>query len=194
MLKNSVSIAIIIIAIVIVFWNLNEASEKKETVSSLALAKENTITPEDEMEVEEIETPEQTMAPNFTLETLDGQKLALSDFKGQKVLVNFWASWCPPCQTEMPHIQNFYEKNKNNRIAVLAVNLTSEDNRSKLAPFIEEYGLTFPILLDVTGDIGEQYEIITIPTSYFIDEHGAIVQKIVGPMDEEMMENIMNSF
>lgn len=190
MLKNSVSIAIIIIAIVIVFLNFNESKEKTETVTSLAQTQEKIITSEEE----EIETTEQTIAPDFTLETLDGEKLALSDFRGQKVLLNFWATWCPPCKAEMPHMQSFYEKNIDKNIAVIAVNLTSGDNRNKLAPFIDEYGLTFPILLDVTGDIGKQYESFTIPTSYFIDEQGAIVQKIVGPMDEELMENIMNSF
>lgn len=189
MLKNSISITIIIIAIVIVFFNFNETKEKTETVTSVAQTTEEKINSE-----EEIETPEQAIAPDFTLETLEGEKLSLSDFKGQKVLLNFWATWCPPCRAEMPHMQSFYEKNKDENITVVAVNLTSGDNRDKLAPFINEYGLTFPILLDESGDIGKQYQAFTIPTSYFIDEQGNIVQKIVGPMDEEFMENVMNSF
>lgn len=193
MIKNSVSIAIIIIAIVIVFFNFNESKQIKTVTPIAHSANETTDATEEIDETEETETTAQP-APDFTLETLDGTKVALSDFKGQKVLLNFWATWCPPCRAEMPHMQSFYEKNKDENIVVLAVNLTSGDNREKLAPFISEYSLTFPILLDESGDIGRKYQVFTIPTSYFIDEQGNIAQKIVGPMDEEFMENVMNSF
>ncbi|MEO4053742.1 TlpA disulfide reductase family protein [Solibacillus sp. CAU 1738] len=178
MLKNSVSIAIIIIAVVIIFFNFSDKEEKPQIEAVTT--------------TEEAETPARAQAPDFSLETLDGTQLALSDLKGQKVLLNFWATWCAPCKAEMPHMQSFYEKYKDKNVTVIAVNL--QDSRDKLASFVEEYGLTFPISLDTTGEIGSQYKVFTIPTSYFIDEQGGIVQKIVGPMDEEFMEGLITSY
>jgi len=133
------------------------------------------------------------LAPDFTLESLDGQEVKLSDYQGQKVILNFWASWCPPCKAEMPHMQTFYEKNKDNGVTILAVNLTSQDHgMEQIGSFVQDYNLTFPIPLDQTGEIGDLYRTITIPTTYFIDEKGHIQDKVIGPMDEEKMTSIIN--
>jgi peroxiredoxin len=134
------------------------------------------------------------MAPDFTLTTLDGKKVQLSDLKGKKIIVNFWATWCPPCKAEMPHMQNYYEDfAKDENVEILAVNLTNGDKVESVQNFVEDYGLTFPIPMDVEGKVGETYQAITIPTSYMIDTKGRIQNKIVGPMDENMIKDFVSN-
>lgn len=131
-------------------------------------------------------------APDFELETLDGNKIKLSDLQGKKVIVNFWATWCPPCKAEMPHMQEFYEEKSKDGVEILAVNLTtSEKNANNVGSFVKDYGLTFPILLDRNGNIGRIYQAFTIPTSYVIDTKGFIQKRIVGPIDKEMMNELV---
>ena len=133
-------------------------------------------------------------APDFTLETLDGKKVSLSDYRGKKVILNFWATWCPPCKAEMPHMQSFYKKEaKKSNVEILAVNLTSEDRgKAAVAEFAKQYSLTFPILLDEDGTIGPKYQVATIPTTYIFNTDGTVHQKIIGPMDEQMMRQLVS--
>jgi cytochrome c biogenesis protein CcmG, thiol:disulfide interchange protein DsbE len=131
-------------------------------------------------------------APDFELKTLDGKSIRLSELQGKKVILNFWATWCPPCQAEMPEMQNFYEK-YNKDVEVLAVNLTSQDSRDKVDSFIKEYGLTFPVVLDEEGDVLKLYKISPIPTSYIIDSEGIIRDKYVGPMTYDQMVEFTES-
>ncbi|WP_342526032.1 redoxin domain-containing protein [Chryseomicrobium sp. FSL W7-1435] len=132
-------------------------------------------------------------APDFTLTTLEGEEVRLSDYQGKKVILNFWATWCPPCKAEMPHMQNFHEAYADD-VAILAVNLTDKDSGlDKIQQFVEDYDLTFTIPLDENGDIGDTYEAITIPTSYILTTEGVVQHKIVGPMDEAMMEQLISS-
>ncbi|MDQ0214888.1 peroxiredoxin [Oikeobacillus pervagus] len=135
-----------------------------------------------------------SVAPNFQLNTLDGKSVSLKDYRGKKVILNFWASWCPPCKAEMPHMQNYYESQaQDQNVEILAVNLTKNDKGiEKIRDFVKEYGLTFPIPLDEEGEIGPGYQAFTIPTTYMIQTDGTIYQKIVGPMDEELMENAVS--
>ncbi len=132
-------------------------------------------------------------APNFELTTLDGKTVKLSDYKGKKVILNFWATWCPPCRAEMPDMQKYYEEQaQEDNVEILAVNLTTIDKGlDKINSFVEEFNLTFPIPMDTEGEIGDVYQAVTIPTSYIIDTEGRVQQKVVGPMNEEMMENFI---
>lgn len=120
-------------------------------------------------------------AVDFELETIDGKKVKLSDYKGQKVMLNFWATWCPPCKAEMPDMEALH-KEKGEEIKIVSVNIDPDND---VAGFVDEYGLTFPILLDKKEDVMKQYQIISIPTTFFIDENGVIKQKIIGaiPLD-----------
>lgn len=130
-------------------------------------------------------------ATDFELQTLSGETVKLSDYRGKKVILNFWATWCPPCKAEMPHMQKFYEDHGND-IEIIAVNLTSRDNGFEaLEKFVRDNGLTFKIPLDVNGVYGDAYEIISIPTTYVVDEKGQIYQKIVGPMDQNTLESYL---
>ncbi|TYS15217.1 TlpA family protein disulfide reductase [Rossellomorea vietnamensis] len=134
-------------------------------------------------------------APDFTLTTLDGREVSLSDFEGQKVILNFWATWCPPCKAEMPHMQEYYgQYHEKANVEMLAVNLTTIDNgKEAIEKFAGEYGLTFPIPLDEDGVQGTVYQAQTIPTSYMIDTDGIIRHKILGPMNKEMMIQLVEN-
>lgn len=134
-------------------------------------------------------------APDFELTTLDGETARLSDYKGKKVILNFWASWCPPCRAEMPDMQKYYEDQADEEnVEILAVNLTTEDRgMDKITAFIEEFNLTFPVPMDSEGDIGKLYQAAAIPTTYMIDTEGKVRNKIVGPMSEQMMEEFVGN-
>ena len=188
--KNLLSVAIILLAVAIVIVNLWEPNSDKENID--AASEETGSTSSEEVEVSDSSGLEiGKTAPDFELVTLKGESVKLSDYKGKKVILNFWATWCPPCKAEMPHMQKFYEENKDNGIEILAVNLTDIDNgKESIESFVKDYGLTFEIPLDQKGVIGRQYQAFTIPTSYLIDTNGIISNKIVGPMDEEMMKTL----
>lgn len=142
----------------------------------------------------EIGVKEGQKAPDFQLQNIKGKEMKLSELEGKKVIVNFWATWCPPCKAEMPHMQKFYHTSERNNVEILAVNLTtSEKDVNNIGEFVKNYGLTFPILLDQHGKIGENYQAYTIPTSYIIDTKGVIRKKIIGPMDKEMMTELISS-
>ncbi|CAM3301294.1 redoxin domain-containing protein [Filibacter tadaridae] len=137
-----------------------------------------------------------SIPPDFDLTTLDGEQLKLSDLKGKKVILNFWASWCGPCKAEMPHMEQYYKKNKDkDNVEIVAVNLTtSERNGMKgIQDFVDGYGLTFPIPLDKEGTVMDAYQIIPIPTTFMIGTDGKIEHKIVGPMDEKIMKKLVGN-
>jgi thiol-disulfide isomerase/thioredoxin len=188
--KNLLSIAIIVLAVSIVFvnlWKPTSTEGNKDLSNEEVSSKETETIPGSDL----TEVQEGKPAPNFELATLEGDTFKLSDYKGKKVILNFWATWCPPCKAEMPHMQKFYEENRDKGIEVIAVNLTNMDKGiPNIEQFVEEYGLTFSIPLDEEGTIGMQYQAFTIPTSYILDSDGIITKKIIGPMDEDMMKNL----
>jgi peroxiredoxin len=183
--KRNFALAIVALLIGIFLVNLfQDQQEKKAREEADQLAKES-------MDLSDAKQglTQGDLAPDFTLTTLDGEEVKLSDYQGKKVILNFWATWCPPCKAEMPHMEQYYEKNaKKEKVEILAVNLTSQDEGEKaVQQFVDGYELTFPILMDEKGDIGDEYRAFTIPTTYMIDTNGLIQHKIVGPMNEEMM-------
>jgi len=128
------------------------------------------------------------LAPDFELTTTTGETVKLSDLRGQAVLVNLWATWCPPCRAEMPAIEKVYNEYKDDGLVVLAVNMTYQDKESDIAPFVNEYGLTFPILLDKTSDMAHAYQLRSLPSSYFIGRDGIIHEVVIGgPMAEALL-------
>ena len=128
------------------------------------------------------------LAPDFTLETIEGKTVRLSDYRGQTVLLNLWATWCPPCRAEMPAIQKMHEEYKDQGFIVLALNMTYQDTPSNVEPFIQEYDLTFPVLLEPSGQVAAQYELRSLPSSFFIDKNGIIQEVVIGgPMAEALL-------
>jgi peroxiredoxin len=128
------------------------------------------------------------LAPDFELKSTTGETIKLSDLRGQAVLVNLWATWCPPCRAEMPAIEKIYTEYKDKGLVVLAVNMTYQDTPSNIASFVSEYGLTFPILLDETGKVGADYQLRSLPSSFFINREGIINEVVIGgPMAEALI-------
>ncbi len=132
--------------------------------------------------------------PDFELETLAGDMVTLSELKGKKVILNFWATWCPPCKAEMPHMENYYKNlTEEDNVELVSVNLTTAENKgvSAVQEFVDAYELTFPIVLD-TKDLGmTNYKVFSIPTTYILKTDGTIDNQVVGPMDEQMMERLV---
>jgi peroxiredoxin len=133
------------------------------------------------------------VAPNFTLQTLKGEKLQLSDLRGKKVFLNFWATWCNPCKKEMPEMQKFYEA-FGDEVVIVAVNATASEKSIKdVQDYVDSGAYTFPVLLDRKLKVSDRYQIITIPTTYFIGTDGIVqLQKKVGPMTYEFMVEMKN--
>jgi peroxiredoxin len=128
-------------------------------------------------------------ATDFKLKDLNGKEVSLSDFKGKKVLLNFWATWCPPCKAEMPDIEKIYQETKNSNLVILAVNL-GEDKQT-VKSFMDKNKYNFNILLDSEQAAAIKYNIVSIPTSFFIDENGTIISKKIGPMNIDEMKSYL---
>ncbi|WP_053363595.1 redoxin domain-containing protein [Bacillus sp. FJAT-27251] len=126
-------------------------------------------------------------APSFSLVNMEGKEVKLEDYKGKKVMLNFWATWCPPCKAEMPAMQQLYEK-AGGSFEILAIAIDPDND---VAGFVNEYELTFPILLDKNGTVNNDYGIISIPTTFLIDEDGKMKKKHIGMMTLEQMEEFM---
>jgi peroxiredoxin len=128
------------------------------------------------------------LAPDFELKTQQGESIQLSDLRGQAVLVNLWATWCPPCREEMATIEKIYDEYRDRGFTVLAVNTMNQDDSLAIMSFVHEHGLTFPILLDESGTMANAYELKSLPSSYFIDRAGMIKDVVIGgPMAEALL-------
>lgn len=127
-------------------------------------------------------------APDFELKTLTGDTVKLSDYRGKKVMLNFWATWCPPCKEEMPDMEQLYQEN-GEEVVILAVNIDPQLNVQK---FVSEMGITFPVLLDEKDEVNTKYQVLTIPTTYFIDKQGIIRNKYLSAMTKELMEQYID--
>ena len=128
------------------------------------------------------------LAPDFSLPNAEGNLTTLSDLRGQAVLVNLWASWCTPCQAEMPAMQRVFEEYKDQGFTILAVNATQQDSQAAATQFASEKNLTFPILYDLDGSVSRSYQLTALPTSFFILPDGTINEVIIGgPMAEALL-------
>ncbi|MBI2413424.1 MAG: TlpA family protein disulfide reductase [Deltaproteobacteria bacterium] len=119
-------------------------------------------------------------APGFALKDLSGAAMSLEDYKGQVVVLHFWASWCEPCKREFPALNRLYSSLKDRGFAVLAV---SEDSRKRAAPFVEEHGAAFPVLIDQYGTVMRLYGVKLIPVSVVIDRQGRVRGRLTGETD-----------
>ena len=120
------------------------------------------------------------LAPDFKLQSLDGQTVSLGDFRGKPVLLNFWATWCPPCRFEMPFLQEIFENKEWSGKGLVILTIDIGENPSRVKEFMENYDLSFPVLLDTDQNLALEYNIRAIPTTFFIDKDGIIQDIKVG--------------
>ncbi|MFQ5867738.1 MAG: TlpA disulfide reductase family protein [bacterium] len=164
-MKKALQKGLIIFALLVICSSGCEVKTEREEIGKL----------EEEIKAEK----EWGNAPDFTLSKLDGNSLTLSDFKGKVIILNFWATWCPPCRMEIPDFVELYEKYKDEGLLIIGVNLDGGDSRS-VKQFLEKYKINYPIVLGnvkVTEDYGG---IRAIPTTFVIDRNGNIREKYVG--------------
>ena len=125
-------------------------------------------------------------APELTLEDLSGKSVSLKDHLGSVVLVNLWATWCPPCREEMPTLQSFYEKYKADGFVLIAIN--QEETGDVVEPFVEEFSLTFPIWLDIDYQAQRVFNTMNLPSSYVIDRNGRVRLMWIGGISKKNLE------
>ncbi|QCR31559.1 peroxiredoxin [Lysinibacillus sp. SGAir0095] len=192
MKKKAIGLGVVMVLVVIMLGTyIKDQIEASEAISEQAVSYE--------MNLDQVEGLEKgQIAPDFTLETLSGEPLTLSELKGKKVILNFWASWCPPCKKEMPHLQKYYqEEAKEENAVIVAVNLThterSLDEIKTVQQFVDSYELSFPIPLMKEKGVDRLYQIMTIPSTFMIDSTGRIQHHIVGPLDQEAIRDYVKS-
>ena len=121
-----------------------------------------------------------TPAPNFTLPDLTGKSVSLTDYRGKVVLLNIWATWCPPCVEEMPSLEKLHQAMKGESFEILTVSL-DESGAEVVTPFMKKHKLNFPALIDSAGTLKNLYQTTGIPESLIITKDGVILEKIIGP-------------
>jgi len=132
-------------------------------------------------------------AVDFALPDLQGNAVGLSDLRGQVVLLNFWATWCPPCRAEMPSMQALYKDYREKGFTILAIS-SDVGGKGSVAPFVERLDLTFPVLLDPRSVVGTRLQVLGIPTSYLLDKQGRLAGVEVGARNwnEDKMRRLLD--
>ena len=128
-------------------------------------------------------------APPFALKDIDGKTHSLSDYKGKVIVLNFWATWCPPCRFEMPSMERAQALTINDDVVFLGINVG--EDADTIFTFTADYPVTFPLLMDINSEIIEQYPVVGLPTTYVIDTQGRIVYQAIGTRDWDNA-NIVN--
>ena len=138
-----------------------------------------------QMVTEEIEN----LAPDFTVTDMDGNEVKLSDFFGKPIVLNFWASWCGPCQYEMPDFEKAYQEYGED-VQFLMVNLTDgySETVNSAKNFLEGTGYTFPVYFDTLSDAAKTYQVYSIPCTYFLDSNGAVVTRTIGMISADALQ------
>ena len=139
------------------------------------------------------ELEKKPLAPDFSLQDVDGKTHKLSDYRGKVVMINFWATWCPPCRFELPSMQRAYEKLKEQGVEFLAVNLG--EDADTIFTFTADYPVTFPLLMDIDSSVSDKYPVVGLPTTYFVAPNGRLVSRAIGSREwdeKEMLEKILD--
>lgn len=131
-------------------------------------------------------------APDFTLPDIDGRDVRMSDLKGKVVLVNFWATWCPPCRAEIPSMERAWSKLKEGGIAMLAIHVGGDTNN--IWAFLSEFNVTFPVLIDKSSSVSKAWQTIGLPTTYIADGQGRKALRAIGGREWDHADLIASIF
>ena len=126
------------------------------------------------------------LATDFTLETPNGDTISLSDYRGQVVLINFWATWCPSCKAEMYALEQYYTEHQAEGFVILAVNY--KESAATVAEFVEAEGVSFPVVMDTKGEVASGYNVVGIPISFYVDRDGNLLGHWPGALLHTMLE------
>lgn len=186
---------------------LNSISTRQQSTNEETTLEESDTNISDETEKVEDTTTEGSDAKtipaiDFTLTDQYGNEHTLSDYKGKVVFLNFWATWCPPCKQEMPHIEELYQEYNLNEEDVVFLGVTNpksdeypnnqDESKEEITAFLEENGYTFPTVFDETGEILQSYYISAFPTTFMIDKEGNVAGYVPGMMTKDIMTNVIN--
>jgi peroxiredoxin len=130
------------------------------------------------------------VAPDFNLPDLADKNVRLSDYRGKVVFLNFWATWCKPCREEMPSMEVLYKNFERDGLVILAVSIDRVTTKKDIPPFVKGLGLTFPVLVDSWGQTDKRYKLMGVPETYIIDQQGVLREKVIGPRDWTLMDNL----
>ena len=144
------------------------------------------------------ETPKRIKSIDFTLKDQYKNVHTLSEYEGKTVFLNFWATWCPPCKAEMPHIEEIYKEYGLNKedvviLGVASPNLGKEGSEEHIKKFLKEEGYTFPVVMDYNGEFVYKYGISAFPSTFIIDKEGYVTQYVPGGMDKDTMKYLIES-
>lgn len=132
-------------------------------------------------------------APDFSLKTLDGDVVRLSDYRGKVVMLNFWATWCKPCKQEMPSMEIMYEgfkKEAGDRFVLIAVNENNVFYTGQVKPFLQSHNIQFTIPLDPLSRLDHRYKITGVPETFVIDQNGVVAEHVIGPRNWIVRKNL----
>lgn len=188
-MKKKRTLMVLILAIVLLLGGATMLYTKlKRTVASEQLAAEKTQT-QDERDNRSEEEQQKTLAPDVTVYDAEGGEVHLSDYVGKPIVLNFWASWCGPCQMEMP---DFHEKylELGEDIQFLMINMTdgARETIESASGFIAEQEYTFPVFYDTQSNAAMTYGAYSLPTTYFIDAEGYVIAQATGAIDDETLQ------
>ncbi len=130
-------------------------------------------------------------APDFVLTDLEGNTHRLSDYKGQGVFLNFWGTWCKPCELEMPYMNNQYQYFKDKGVEIIAVDI--DESEFSVKKFVDKHGLTFPVVIDEDSQVMNAYDVGNLPTTFLIDKDGKVVDIVNKTMSESDVKQYMES-
>jgi peroxiredoxin len=171
-LNVAVAFMLILAGVVFLFWMGQQSSQQQGGIAQAPL------------------TQPGQRAPDFSLTSLSGEPVKLSDYSGQVVLINMWATWCPPCKAEMPTIDQYYQAHRDDGFVVLAVN--SQEKADSVNSFIQDSGFTFPVLLDDQATVMDQYNVLGLPTSFIISRDGTIQHTHTGQITKDQLEQYID--
>lgn len=137
-----------------------------------------------------VQVASSTQGPEFSLQGIDGKVHQLSDYRGKWVVVNYWATWCPPCLEEIPELVDFHERHKDTDAVVLGVNY-EDKGRAELSDFSNEYLISYPVLLGEPGSGKNIGTIPGLPTTYVVSPSGEVMARQVGPLTAQMLDDFI---